>query len=304
MPTCPKAGGFIGAKNSKSFLSQTKELGWKEALKSVSPYKLCEAAAPNRLGWLNLVDITSHSKALDIGAGTGGIACQLAEQCSVEAIDVSSVDIEFLKLRKDQDQLTHFNAQIASATDLPFSDNHFDLVTVNGVLEWVPLAEPQASPLETQVKGLREARRVLKDDGKLLLGIENGKALRYFLGMTEPHVGLNYISLLPGEEADKLSHTMRGFPFLERTYSLRETKDLLVKGGFTHVEAFWIYPDYRLPEAIIPLSNKNAIRYFIHHLLKPQDFSSQNSFVEYLFYRFNDPEVVMDFVGHYCFLCC
>ena len=145
MPTCPKAGGFIGAKNSKSFLSQTKELGWKEALRSVNPYKLCEAAAPNRLGWLNLVDITSHSKALDIGAGTGGIACQLAERCSVEAVDVSSVDIEFLKLRRKQDQLTHFNAQIASATDLPFSDNHFDLVTINGVLEWVPLAEPSVN---------------------------------------------------------------------------------------------------------------------------------------------------------------
>jgi len=295
--------GFSGAQDKQAFVREAKELGWKKALNAVGPYKLCEAAAPNRLAWLSLVEITSDSKVLDVGAGTGGLSCQLANHCHVEAVDVSTVDIEFLKIRSQQDQLHRFHAQVASATDLPFPDCHFDLVTVNGVLEWVPLVEPYADPEETQVKGLREMRRVLKKNGRFLIGIENGKALRYFLGMTEPHVDLSYISLMPQNKGEKLSQGMRGRSFLERTYSLRETENLLKKGGFDKVEPYWIYPDYRLPEAIIPLSNPAAISYFVENLLQPQAFNSQSSFVEYLFYRFNDPDVVKDFVGHYCFLC-
>lgn len=295
--------GFTETQDKSAFLAQAKTNGWRAALKSVGLHKVCEAAAPNRLAWLKLVHLTPESKVLDIGAGTGGIACQLAEFCHIEAVDVSTVDIEFLNIRAKQDQLHHFHAQVASATSLPFPDNHFDLVTLNGVLEWIPIENTQVHPKETQLKGLREIRRVLKDQGKLLLGIENGKALRYFLGVTEPHTDLSYVSLLPEKKAEALSQGIRGKSFLERTYSLRETEDLLIQGGFSHVESYWSYPNYRLPEALVPLSHSGAIQYFVEHLLSPSRIASQSQFVQYLFYRFNDPTIIRDFVGNYCFLC-
>ena len=197
--------GFTETHDEQAFLDEAKTRGWQAALKSVGLHKVCEAAAPNRLAWMNLVHLTPESTVLDVGAGTGGIACQLAEICHVEAVDVSKVDIEFLKVRAVQDQLHNFNAQVASATSLPFPDSHFDCVTLNGVLEWIPTENAKAHPKETQIKGLKEMKRVLKDQGKLLVGVENGKALRYFLGITEPHANLSYVSLLPDEKADALS---------------------------------------------------------------------------------------------------
>ena len=296
--------GFTQAQNEQAFLDEAKTSGWRAALQSVGPHKVCEAAAPNRLAWLDLVQLTPESTVLDVGAGTGGIACQLSDFCQVEAVDVSTVDIEFLKIRAEQDQLHQFHAQVASATSLPFPDSHFDCVTLNGVLEWIPTENAQAHPKETQIKGLKEMRRVLKDEGKLLVGIENGKALRYFLGITEPHADLSYVSLLPEAKADALSLGMRGKRFLERTYSLRETEDLLKEGGFSQIESYWMYPNYRLPEALIPLAHTGAIEYFLENLLSPSRLTSQSQFVQYLFYRFNDPAIIRDFVGNYCFLCC
>ncbi len=302
-----ECSGFIWTDDAKKFLDITKKEGWQAALKSVqednAPDKLQEALAPNRLAWLNLVDIKPSTKALDIGAGTGGIACQLSKECEVTAIDGSALDVEFLKIRAKQDGLRRFNALVANALDLPFPKNHFDLVIMNGVLEWVPTCRPKSRPRDTQLQALKETRRVLKSGGKFLLGIENRYYLGYFLGIPEPHVNLKYISILPRADANQLSYNMRKLPFLEYTYSRREYEKLIHEAGFKHIEAYWLYPDYRLPNYIIPLDNKNAVKFFADGLLKPSQHNSNISYAMYQFYRFCDPKVAVDFVGHYGFLC-
>ena len=72
---------------------------------------------------------------------------------------------------------------------LPFSDNFFDLVILNGVLEWVALDEDtileqhwdgkragktsyRKTPEEMQIEVLKELRRVLKPDGFLYIAIK------------------------------------------------------------------------------------------------------------------------------------
>lgn len=307
MTKCRTHGGFIWTDDAERFLHDAKTLGWKQALISVQesngPNKVAEASAPNRLAWFNLVDIHNDSRVLDIGAGSGGVACQLAKKCHVEAIDVSEVDIEFLKIRGSQDNLINLNAQVASAVSLRFSSNYFDVVSLNGVLEWIPLSEPDMRPRDVQLKALSEIKRVLKNQGKLLLGIENAKRLAYFCGTPEPHVNLKYISLMSENQANSLSMAIRKIPFLEKTYSLEEYFTLLKDAGFKNIEAFWMYPDYRLPEFIIPLSKPNAIRYCIENLIKPHAAMTQDAYSEYLFYFFNEPNITKHFFGHFCFLC-
>lgn len=300
-------GGFIWAENPKNFLEIADKEGWQAALRSVqennSPNKLQEALAPNRLAWLNLVDIEASTRALDIGAGTGGIACQLAKKCSVVAIDGSWNDVKFLKIRAEQDNLNQFTALIANAVDIPFDKNQFDLVTMNGVLEWVPTSYPDKAPRDVQLKTLREVRRVLKPNGKFLLGIENRYYIGYFLGVTEPHVNLKYISIMERDDAEQLSQSVRHLPFLEYTYSRKDYENLIREAGFNHIETYWLYPDYRLPQYIIPLNNQNAVKFFVDGLLKPQDYGSNILYSIYQFYRFCDRKIIGDFVGHYGFVC-
>ena len=259
--------------------------------------------APNRLAWLNLVDIKTSTKALDIGAGTGGLACQLAKKCSVVAIDGSWCDVKFLKIRAKQEGLRQFKTLLGNALDLPFKRKQFDLVTMNGVLEWVPTSQPNTSPREAQLQALKEVRRLLKRSGKFLLGIENRYYLGYFLGVPEPHVNLRYISIIERGDAEQLSRNVRNLPFLEYTYTRKEYEDLIREAGFKYIEAYWLFPDYRLPQYIIPLNSQNAIKFFVNELLRPEDYGGGILYSIYQFYRFCDPNIIGDFVGHFGFLC-
>ena len=302
-----ECGGFIWAEEPQKFLKIAEEKGWQEALKSVqqgdSPNKLQEALAPNRLAWLSLVDIKPSMKALDIGAGSGGIACQLAKKCNVVAIDGSDVDVEFLKIRAKQESLRNFKVLMANALDLPFERNHFDLAIMNGVLEWIPSSQPDGNPRDVQLKALKEVRRVLKTNGKFLLGIENRYYLGYFLGVPEPHTNLKYISILERGDAEQLSQEVRNLPFVEYTYERKEYEDLIREAGFKYIETYWLFPDYRLPQYIIPLNSQNAIKFFVDELLKPEDYGSGIFYSIYQFYKFCNPKIIGDFVGHYGFLC-
>jgi SAM-dependent methyltransferase len=299
-----ECGGFIWAEDEEQFLQIARRDGWKAALKSVqeknAPDKLQEAIAPNRLAWISLVDVDASTRALDVGAGTGGLACQLAERCHVVAVDGSEVDVEFMKIRSEQDHLSRFTAVVANAVELPFDENQFDLVTMNGVLEWVATSCADKAPREAQLQALKEIRRVLRPDGKFLLGIENRYALDYFCGVPEPHVGLKYISLMERDNADQFSRSKRGLPF-----------SALLKEGMQALSGTPALNTWKLTgstpiigsSAYCSLNNPNAVKYFVDNLLKPQDFSTEMRYSMYLFYRFCDPVIVSDFVGHFGFLC-
>ncbi|MBM3282672.1 class I SAM-dependent methyltransferase [Candidatus Gottesmanbacteria bacterium] len=302
-----ECGGFIWAEEPQKFLEIAEEKGWQEALISVqqenSPDKLQEALAPNRLAWLNLVDIKPSTKALDIGAGSGGIACQLAKKCNVVAIDGSDVDVEFLKIRAKQESLRNFKVIMANALNLPFDRNHFDLAIMNGVLEWIPTSQPDRNPRDAQLKSLKEVRRVLKTTGNFLLGIENRYYLGYFLGVPEQHVNLKYVSIMDRGDAEQLSQNVRSLPFLEYTYTRWEYENLIREAGFKYIEAYWLFPDYRLPQYIIPLNSQNAIKFFVDELLRPEDYGRGILYSIYQFYKFCDPKIIGEFVGHFGFLC-
>lgn len=307
MTTSRERLGFIGVENTDKFLEIADNQGWQYALKSAQKPdladKLKEALAPNRLAWLKLVNINSSTQALDIGAGTGGIACQLAKECYVTAIDSSITDVLFLKIRAQQDHLHKLNILRANAIELPFSSNCFDVITMNGVLEWVPVTKPDKDPRLMQLIALKEARRVLRPEGKLLLGIENRYYIGYFLGIPEPHINLRYISLMGRSDAQQLSYDIKNLPFLEYTYSRKECLDLIREAGFDNVEAYWFYPDYRLPQFIIPLNNLNALKFFVENFLPPPDSKDRELYSIYQFYKFAAPETVRDFVGHFGFVC-
>lgn len=90
---------------------------------------------------------------LDVGCGTGANLELLSEFGDAEGVDVSTQAIEFCRLRG----LEH--VQLGAAERLPNEDASFDLVTALDVVEH----------LDDDVAGLKEMRRVLRPDGRLLL---------------------------------------------------------------------------------------------------------------------------------------
>lgn len=296
--------GSMGIDSSDDFLDAVEQKGWRTAIEKLwgpNSAGLLRAIASNRVAWKYLLDIDSSWKVLDIGAGTGGVACRLAKECSVVALDKSWRNAAFMQLRAQQDSLFRFEAIAADGVFLPFESNQFNLTTMIGSLEWVPTSLPENKPREVQLQALREAYRVLKPGGNLFLGIENRLYLGYFLGIIEPHTNLKYISLMNRKDAEILSQDLRGRPYLELTHSKDEYIELLKEAGFEDIQAFWLHPDYSTPNYIIPLDRPNSVKFFIEERLNPWDFHGIRSPL-YQFYRLLDPLVVSKHVEFYGFL--
>ena len=123
------------------------------------------------------------AKILDIGAGAGVIAAQLAERGGAMG-KVDAVDLE------DQ-RIVHegFTFTRVEGTTLPFPEESFDVVVSNHVIEHV-------GGRSAQLDHLREIHRVLRRDGLAYLAVPNRWAL------VEPHYGLAFLSWLPRRIAD------------------------------------------------------------------------------------------------------
>lgn len=90
---------------------------------------------------------------LDVGSGTGANISGMQQVGRAFGIDASREAIDFCKRRGLK------NITQSLAENMPFGDRSFDIITCLDLLEHIP--DP--------VKALREMRRVLKDDGRILI---------------------------------------------------------------------------------------------------------------------------------------
>ena len=95
----------------------------------------------------------SNPRILDVGCGTGANLKMLAEHGRAEGVDISQQAVDFCHERGLE------SVKLGAAEDLPYENDSFDLVTALDVVEH----------LDDDVAGLREMRRVLCPDGRLLL---------------------------------------------------------------------------------------------------------------------------------------
>jgi Methylase involved in ubiquinone/menaquinone biosynthesis len=99
-------------------------------------------------------------RVLDIGSGPGFLACEMASAVgpsgSVTGIDPSQ---DMLSLAAGRDVPAYVTFGPGDATDLPFADGTFDVVTSTQVYEYVA----------DMPRALAEAHRVLRPGGRLLV---------------------------------------------------------------------------------------------------------------------------------------
>jgi ubiquinone/menaquinone biosynthesis C-methylase UbiE len=101
---------------------------------------------------------------LEIGPGPGTFTIEAARRVGeggrVFAIDIEPAAISRLNSRLQRDRIANVEARVASAYDLPFSNNVFDRAFMIAVLGEIP----------DKKRALLEIKRVLKDDGLLAIG--------------------------------------------------------------------------------------------------------------------------------------
>ena len=109
-------------------------------------------------------------KVLDIGGFNGWFEKYIIERNSSEVIGID-INENLLEQAKKYAEKAKFVK--ASALDLPFLDEYFDLVVMFDVIEHLPK--------NSEVLALTEARRVLKKNGTLILSTPNKQFLSNLL---------------------------------------------------------------------------------------------------------------------------
>ena len=82
-------------------------------------------------------------------------------------------------------------------------------------------------------------KTLLKEDGKLLIAIENQLGLKYFTGAPEDHTGKIFDGIMGYENKNGI-----------RTFGKKELTNILENSGFKYTKFYYPLPDYKLPTKI------------------------------------------------------
>ncbi|MEI7596067.1 MAG: class I SAM-dependent methyltransferase, partial [Bacteroidota bacterium] len=183
------------------------------------------------------LELHPNKKVLEIGTGTGIIAFSICNNVStIIATDISPEMIKIATLKQKELDVNNIDFQIQDSYNLPFPDKLFDIVIASNLLHL--LYEPN--------KPLNEAKRVLKDDGILIVPT--------FC------VGENMKSKI----LTTIAGIFSGFKIINK-WRISEFKTLLTSNGFAIDKAQRI--DGRFPMAYIVLK-KNKLGIPLAHLKK------------------------------------
>lgn len=132
------------------------------------------AKEPHILTNLDKIDF-SGKRVLEIGLGQGADAEQIARRGGVfSGVDLTDEAVKRTRMRFSLRGLAFDRIEQASALELPFAGNSFDIVFSHGVLHHIP-------EIKTAEK---EIARVLKPDGELVVMLYSKWSLNYLLSIS------------------------------------------------------------------------------------------------------------------------
>ncbi len=263
-----------------NLLSEAKNKGWKRALKKyllpfTNRYTYNYAIRESRGDWHLMMPVNADSKVLDLGCGWGASAMALAKNYSyVCAADSTIETLKFLKIRAEQEGVQNMDFAVVRPLDygdLPFKKDSFDMVVLNGVLEWTGTEDKASKPRDIQIRALKEIKRILKPDGVLYIGIENRFAATYFFG-TKDHSGVLFTSLFPRFIANIIMRIFKKSSYRTYTYSYWGYQKLLKEAGFNNFKTYFPLPTYREPYSIVDVDDRKSLtmlgKYLTSHIRK------------------------------------
>lgn len=156
---------------------------------------------------------------LDVGCNYGEIEKFLSAQNQVYAIDT---DKSAIALAKKITKSANF--KLASATDIPYPNNHFDVILCLSVLEHI----------KNDKKAISEIKRVLKPGGELILTIPNKdfQLIPSYIGYGIKIINKIFKKKFPSSDKQYVHFGTEGIGHVRQGYSLRQLKEILTEAGF------------------------------------------------------------------------
>jgi SAM-dependent methyltransferase len=204
-----------------------------------------------RANWYKLLNLAPESIVLDLGAGMGTIAQALAQHYArVYAVERVEERVQFMGVRFQQEPCKNVTVIRTDIDFLPFPDGAFDLIVLNGVLEWLPFSRKQDNPRISQLYYLRLLRKLLRPQGILYVGIENRFNYDFLIGAPDPHINIPAVTVLPRWIADMVCRSRTGDRYRPYLYSHWGYRKLMAEAGFRSSEVFSALPSYTDPKKV------------------------------------------------------
>ena len=184
----------------------------------------------NLLEW---IPFEKNASLLEIGAGCVALTGLLCEKLGkVTAVELSARRAEITNERlKDKKNLEIYAGNLS---DIEFGEK-FDYITLIGVLEYAGKYKNSKNPY---MDFLKDVKKLLKDDGTLIIAIENKFGMKYFSGAREDHTGAAFDGIQGYTRSDV------------RTFGKNELISLLKSSGYGESHFYYPMPDYKLPGVI------------------------------------------------------
>lgn len=215
------------------------------------------------------INLKKDAEVLEIGCGCGaitGVLCKKAK--TVDAVEISPRRAEIAAYRNQEyDNLT---IHVGNLNDMKFGKK-FDYVTLIGVLEYAGSFTKTDNPY---VDFLQNCRKFLKEDGVLILAIENRLGMKYWSGAREDHTGVYFDGITGYTKTTGV-----------RTFARNELKDLLHIAGYGTQKWFYPHPDYKMPfdifsdEHIPDIKEISSLPYCEYDMDRLELFSEKNAMI-------------------------
>jgi 2-polyprenyl-3-methyl-5-hydroxy-6-metoxy-1,4-benzoquinol methylase len=239
---------------------------------------LCDIIThPNRDLFFRLYPPPANAWVLDVGSGWGQIALSLARgDHKVCALEPTTERLHFIQAAAEQEGIRKKMFFLGcNYQDVEFSQK-FDLITAIGVLEWCAKFEEGGDPQVTQLNFLKKCRTDLKDGGCCVIGIENRFGLKYWLGVAGDHTGVSGIEIFDAHLAKKRWQQENQTELRTFIYTMAEYRDMLTDAGFREISFFAAFPDYKLPQVIIPTDGLDLLAEFLQQNKSTPEYDGSN----------------------------
>lgn len=181
---------------------------------------------------VNRLPIQKTDTVLEIGSGCGAVTGALAEMAGhVTCVELSEKRSRINATRNRK--YDNVEILLGNFQTIEPELEKYDYVTLIGVFEY---GEAYINTDAPYADFLKIAKRHLKENGTLVIAIENRLGLKYWAGCREDHNGMFF------EGLEGYTNT-KGI----RTFSKPEWENMLDGAGFQGVRFYYPYPDYKLP---------------------------------------------------------
>lgn len=187
----------------------------------------------NVIDWL---PIKPEDKVLEIGSGCGAITERLAQKAGkVTCVDLSARRSQINAYRNQEKD--NIEIHVGNFADIePSLPEDYDFACMIGVFEYGQSYIHTRTPYEDFLKIIKKH---VKNNGRIVIAIENKFGLKYWAGCKEDHVG-TYFSGLEGYPEGGSA----------RTFSRTGLEKIFKSCGLEQYSFYYPYPDYKFPTTI------------------------------------------------------